>query len=95
MKSTAPAPQPEPFEASPFSKPAPPSQAPAAVEEEPFGGEPFGGVAVAEPEVATGENLAEIQGLLAGARQVVTALEAALESAREHERALAEKLERA
>jgi signal recognition particle receptor subunit beta len=101
MKTGTTTPTPPP--AAPAPAPAPvPQAAPmaAAVEEEPFGG----GVAVAEPEVAVADspfddpstdNRVEIQSLLAGARQVVASLEAALESAREHERALAEKLERA
>jgi len=43
--------------------------------------EPFGGIAVAEPEV-------EIESLLAGARALVASLEAALERARAHQREL-------
>ena len=65
--------------------PPPPPPSPPSVEED-----PFGAVAVAEPEVAT----ADIEQLLAGARQIVASLEAALAHAREQERVLAEKLER-
>jgi signal recognition particle receptor subunit beta len=54
--------------------------------------DPFGGVAVAEPQVETGG--AELQSLLAGARKLVASLEAALEQARAHERELKEKIAR-
>jgi len=73
---------------APAAPPAP------AVEEE-----PFGGVAVAEPEVAVdespfeaGSQSSDLETLHASAQQLVATLEAALESAREHERKLAEKL---
>ncbi len=88
MKPTPAAP--EPFPAPAFTKPAPAPPPQAAVEEE-----PFGGVTVAEPEVAARGDRAALQSLLTGARQVVASLETALESARNHERAIAEKLERA
>ena len=70
-----------------FTKKAP-APAPAVDEE------PFGAVAVAEAP-ASNNGRAEIETLLAGARQVVASLEAALANAREHERALMEKLDRA
>jgi signal recognition particle receptor subunit beta len=67
------------------------SDAPAAatvVEEE----DPFGSVAVAAAESALdGVNL---ESMLTSAREVVRALETALHKAREHERAIAEKLRR-
>jgi signal recognition particle receptor subunit beta len=65
---------------------------PAPVEEE-----PFGSVAVAEPEVnpRPGSNGREqLQSLLGSAQQVVVSLEAALEAARAHERELKDKLDR-
>lgn len=79
--------------------PAPPPAAATAVEEE----DPFGAVAVAEPEAAVSDSPFDTEAaagldtaaLLTSARQLVASLEAALESAREHERALAEQLERA
>lgn len=49
--------------------------------------DPFGGVAVAEPQV-------KVEALLASARQLVTSLEAALERAKAHERELKEKIAR-
>jgi hypothetical protein len=77
---------------------------PAEVEDD-----PFGSVAVAEPEpiavaeddpfaadvVAhdSGAERAEMQVLLAGARRIVESLEAALEAARAHEHALEQKLD--
>ena len=54
--------------------------------------EPFAGVAVAEPRVATSSQ--EIEALLASARQLISSLEAALQRARDHERALRERLSR-
>ena len=55
--------------------------------------EPFGGVAVAEPEIEI-DSREDLQSLLAGARQLVASLEAALERARAHERELADKIAR-
>jgi signal recognition particle receptor subunit beta len=49
--------------------------------------DPFGGVAVAEPQV-------RVESLLASARQLVASLEAALERAKAHERELKEKIAR-
>ena len=49
-------------------------------------------VAVAEPEVATSRG--EIEALLGSARQLISALEATLQRARDHERALRERLSR-
>ena len=49
-------------------------------------------VAVAEPEVATTRQ--EIDALLGSARQLISSLEAALQRARDHERALRERLSR-
>src|ERR1700674_452339 len=51
--------------------------------------EPFAGVAVAEPRVATSSQ--EIEALLAAARQLISSLEAALQRARDPERALRER----
>lgn len=73
----------EALSAPSFTKPAP---QPTPIDEE-----PFGAVAVAEPQV---DVRAEIESLLNSARQVVASLEAALANAREHERALMEKLDR-
>ena len=95
MKTASPQ---QPLTAPTFTKPARPA--------EPIEDEPFGGVAIAEPEIAAAgspfdapiqpsNGRADLEALLAGARQVVASLEAALESAREHERSLAEKLDRA
>jgi signal recognition particle receptor subunit beta len=89
--SMKPAPS-EPFAAPSFTKPA--SQPMTNVIEE----EPFGGVAVAEPQVAaapSSNGRADLESLLAGARQVVSSLEDALSRAREHEAALEEQLRRA
>src|SRR5438105_9314198 len=49
-------------------------------------------VAVAEPQVATART--EVETLLGSARQLISSLEAALQRAREHERALRERLSR-
>ena len=54
--------------------------------------QPFTAVAVAEPEVATTRQ--EIDALLGSARQLISSLEAALQRARDHERALRERLSR-
>ena len=62
--------------------------------------EPFGGVAIAEHEVAVADSPFEsngrpdVESMLNGARQLISSLESALERAREHERFLAEQLER-
>ncbi len=58
--------------------------------------EPFSGVAVAEPEVdlAAGSKSEHLHSLLRSARQVISALEAALERARAHERELKDKIAR-
>jgi mutual gliding-motility protein MglA len=53
---------------------------------------PFVSVAVAEPEVATSRQ--EIDALLGSARQLISSLEATLQRARDHERALRERLSR-
>jgi signal recognition particle receptor subunit beta len=53
---------------------------------------PFAAVAVAEPKVATSQQ--EIEALLGSARQLISSLEAALQRARDHERALRERLSR-
>ena|SRR5438552_2310713 len=56
--------------------------------------EPFAAaVAVAEPEV-TRSGRGEVEALLDSARQLISSLEAALQRAREHERALRERLSR-
>jgi mutual gliding-motility protein MglA len=76
--------------------PPPPVPQPVVEEEE----DPFGAVAVAEPESAEDDLFgaaatpADTDALLAEAREVVRALETALEKARAHERALAAKLGR-
>jgi len=94
-------PEPEPIPVSPFE----PSFSPV-VEDDPFGSvavaepevhaiasnDPFGTTA-AEIHDASVERM-QAEELLAGARQLVTSLEIALDQAREHERMLAEKLER-
>jgi len=54
--------------------------------------QPSTAVAVAEPEVATTRQ--EIDALLGSARQLISSLEAALQRARDHERALRERLSR-
>ncbi len=54
--------------------------------------EPFASVAVAEPEVATSRQ--EVDALLVSARQLISSLEATLQRARDHERALRERLSR-
>jgi len=64
--------------------------APVEVEEDPFGAV----AAVAEHPFAVSAERAEIEALLAGAREVVASLEEALEKAREQERRLAAKLAR-
>jgi hypothetical protein len=56
-------------------------------------GEPFAAVAVAEPKVAR-SGRGEVEALLDSARQLIASLEAALQRAREHERALRERLSR-
>jgi hypothetical protein len=69
--------------------------APAEVEED-----PFGAVAEAEPETSEDDPFAPqahagragLEELLAGARLVVVSLEKALQSARDHERELTQKL---
>ena len=55
--------------------------------------EPFTAVAVAEPQV-TRSGRGEVEALLDSARQLISSLEAALQRAREHERALRERLSR-
>jgi len=55
--------------------------------------EPFAAVAVAEPQV-TRSGRGEVEALLDSARQLISSLEAALQRAREHERALRERLSR-
>lgn len=55
--------------------------------------EPFAAVAVAEPQV-TRSGRGEVEALLDSARQLIASLEAALQRAREHERALRERLSR-
>lgn len=64
--------------------------------------DPFGTVAVAEPEAQIvdvfavpdgGDGHAEIEELLAGTREVIVALESALQKAREHEQRLVAKLD--
>ena len=55
--------------------------------------EPFAAVAVAEPQV-TRAGRGEVEALLESARQLIASLEAALQRAREHERALRERLSR-
>ena len=55
--------------------------------------EPFAAVAVAEPQVAR-SGRGEVEALLDSARQLIASLEAALQRAREHERALRERLSR-
>ena len=79
-------------------------KSPSAPAAAPAEEDPFGAVAVAEPEVEAAEapfgadargERAEIESLLASAQQVTASLETALDRAREHERALAERLERA
>jgi len=55
-------------------------------------GQPSAAVAVAEPEVATSRQ--EVDALLGSARQLISSLEATLQRAREHERALRERLSR-
>ena len=88
MKGRSAEPPPAPFMKQPAASPAP-------VEEE-----PFGGVAIAEQEVAVANSpfdsngRADLEGLLDGARQVIASLESALQRARDHERELMEKLER-
>jgi len=54
--------------------------------------QPSAAVAVAEPEVATSRQ--EVDALLGSARQLISSLEATLQRAREHERALRERLSR-
>jgi mutual gliding-motility protein MglA len=54
--------------------------------------QPFTAVAVAEPEVATSRQ--EVDALLVSARQLISSLEATLQRARDHERALRERLSR-
>ena len=103
MKSqsgTTPTP-PAPAPAAPPPPPPAPAPAPAAAIEE----EPFGGVAVAEPEVADSPfgdssmqdsaiDRTQLETLLAGAQQVVRSLENALQDAREHEAAIRAQLDR-
>ena len=55
--------------------------------------EPFAAVAVAEPQVTRAER-GEVEALLDSARQLIASLETALQRAREHERALRERLSR-
>ena len=55
--------------------------------------EPFAAVAVAEPQL-TRSGRGEVEALLDSARQLISSLEAALQRAREHERALRERLSR-
>ncbi|PYQ34003.1 MAG: hypothetical protein DMF57_07595 [Acidobacteria bacterium] len=55
--------------------------------------EPFAAVAVAEPQVSR-SGRGEVEALLDSARQLISSLEAALQRAREHERALRERLSR-
>lgn len=55
--------------------------------------DPFAAVAVAEPKV-TRSGRGEVEALLDSARQLISSLEAALQRAREHERALRERLSR-
>lgn len=54
--------------------------------------QPSAAVAVAEPQVSTSRQ--EIEGLLGSARQLISSLEATLQRARDHERALRERLSR-
>lgn len=81
---------------TPVAAPAPPPEQPLFVapviteEEDPFGSEP---IPVSAP-VPSGNGRAELEAILAGAREVITSLEATLERARRHERQLAEKLAR-
>lgn len=108
MKSqpgTTPAPPSAPAAAPPPPPPPAPAPAPAAaaaVEEE-----PFGGVAVAEPEIAAADSpfddssvrdaavdRAQLETLLAGAQQIVRSLESALQNARDHEAAIRAQLDR-
>jgi len=98
---SAPQPEPEPIPVSPFE----PTFSPV-VEDDPFGSvavaepevqaiatdDPFGDTATEIHDTSVERMQAEE--LLAGARQVVTSLEIALDQAREHERALADKLAR-
>jgi signal recognition particle receptor subunit beta len=93
-----PEPEPEPIPVSPFE-----SFAAVAEEQE---DDPFGAVAVIEEEHDdpfgapaaeihdAGAERMHVEELLAGARQLVTSLEIALDQAREHERALADQLAR-
>jgi signal recognition particle receptor subunit beta len=95
---TGPAEQP----AAPPPPPPPPVQsAPSAAA--PVEEDPFGSVAVAEPEVAVSDSpfdtpaaqpAMDAQAMLASASKVVAALEDALRRAREHESALREQLNR-
>jgi signal recognition particle receptor subunit beta len=81
--------------APPPPKQSAPAPAPAPVEED-----PFGSVAVAEPQVAASDSpfdtpaAIDTQALLASASKVVAALEDALRRAREHEASLREQLNR-
>jgi signal recognition particle receptor subunit beta len=67
--------------------PAPVFTAPAVNDDE----DPFGHIApIASP--ASGNGRADLEAMLAGAREVIQALEATLERARQHEKRLADKL---
>jgi signal recognition particle receptor subunit beta len=77
--------------AAPTLTPAPPpAVAAAAVAEDEE--DPFGSIAVAAAESAL--DGPDLEAMLTGARDVVRALEAALQKAREHERVLSERLRR-
>lgn len=69
--------------------PAAPMQPPTFVKPVMADSDPFGAVAIIEPETANRETLLT---LLTSAREVVTSLEAALEAARAHERELQERM---
>lgn len=79
--------EPESFDGVPVAEEEDPFGAMAAVESEPDqAGDPFAVSATAIPE--TGAERAELESLLASAREVVRALDGALERARAHESAL-------
>ena len=73
----------------PVPPPVPVFIAPVMEEEE----DPFGSVAPI-PAAQSGNGRADLESMLASAREVVQSLEATLERARQHERRLAEKLSR-
>jgi mutual gliding-motility protein MglA len=75
------------------SRPVPPTPtfiAPLMEEEE----DPFGAVEPIPNTTQSGNGRADLESMLASAREVVRSLEATLEQARQHERRLAEKLSR-